>query len=58
MRKAAGENADDDARMTYVPGMQQDMGGGNHVAWELHVALLEFTARGLQMLLAENKVES
>jgi len=32
MRKATGENANDDARMTYVPGMQHDMGGGNRVA--------------------------
>lgn len=31
MRKAARENANDDARVTYVPGMQHDMGGGNHV---------------------------
>jgi len=31
MRKATGENANDDARMTYVPGMQHDMGGGNRV---------------------------
>lgn len=34
MRKATGENANDDARMTYVPGMQHDMGGGNRVACE------------------------
>lgn len=29
MRKATGENANDDAHVTYEPGMQHDMGGGN-----------------------------